>query len=148
MRKGILLGLLAALVLAAPASASSHKCGIWRTLADGTRVTIEVLDGATCSFGRATAARFYAVDGVPRHLTVRGKRMYLMGSRPSASRSYFIYAYATGSVILYQYPRITPPPSRPVVPYPGTGYPVICADGYLSNSGGIQGACSHHGGVS
>lgn len=29
----------------------------------------------------------------------------------------------------------------------GNGYPVICADGTLSDSGGIQGACSHHGGV-
>ena len=29
----------------------------------------------------------------------------------------------------------------------GNGYPVTCADGTLSDSGGIQGACSHHGGV-
>jgi hypothetical protein len=29
----------------------------------------------------------------------------------------------------------------------GTGYMVICADGTTSNSGGIQGACSYHGGV-
>jgi hypothetical protein len=29
----------------------------------------------------------------------------------------------------------------------GNGYPVICADGTLSDSGGIQGACSHHRGV-
>src|SRR5262245_37537081 len=26
------------------------------------------------------------------------------------------------------------------------GDPVVCADGTLSDSGGIQGACSHHGG--
>ena len=28
----------------------------------------------------------------------------------------------------------------------GSGYQVTCADGTISNSGGIQGACSHHGG--
>lgn len=28
------------------------------------------------------------------------------------------------------------------------GYTVTCNDGTISNSGGIQGACSHHGGVS
>ena len=28
----------------------------------------------------------------------------------------------------------------------GNGYPVLCVDGTVSNSGGIQGACSHHGG--
>jgi hypothetical protein len=27
------------------------------------------------------------------------------------------------------------------------GYAVVCADGWLSHSGGRQGACSHHGGV-
>lgn len=29
----------------------------------------------------------------------------------------------------------------------GNGYSVTCKDGWRSNSGGIQGACSHHGGV-
>ncbi len=29
----------------------------------------------------------------------------------------------------------------------GNGYTVVYADGTLSDSGGIQGACSHHGGV-
>ncbi len=29
----------------------------------------------------------------------------------------------------------------------GNGYTVVCADGTVSDSGGIQGACSHHGGV-
>jgi hypothetical protein len=29
----------------------------------------------------------------------------------------------------------------------GNGYTVVCVDGTLSDSGGIQGACSHHGGV-
>jgi hypothetical protein len=30
---------------------------------------------------------------------------------------------------------------------PANGYTVTCADGSISHSGGIQGACSHHGGV-
>jgi hypothetical protein len=30
---------------------------------------------------------------------------------------------------------------------PGNGSTVMCADGTISHSGGIQGACSHHGGV-
>jgi hypothetical protein len=29
----------------------------------------------------------------------------------------------------------------------GSGYDVTCADGWVSSSGGKQGACSHHGGV-
>jgi hypothetical protein len=29
----------------------------------------------------------------------------------------------------------------------GSGYEVTCEDGWISESGGIQGACSHHGGV-
>lgn len=46
-------------------------------------------------------------------------------------------------------PVYVPPPTYtpPTVDYPGTGYPVMCADGTLSYSGGIQGACSWHGGV-
>jgi hypothetical protein len=31
---------------------------------------------------------------------------------------------------------------------PGNGSTVVCRDGSISHSGGIQGACSHHGGVS
>lgn len=29
----------------------------------------------------------------------------------------------------------------------GSGYNVTCADGWVSSSGGKQGACSHHGGI-
>ena len=41
------------------------------------------------------------------------------------------------------------PPSRGNIPNyeNGRGYRVRCADGMYSHSGGIQGACSHHGGV-
>jgi hypothetical protein len=41
----------------------------------------------------------------------------------------------------------TPAPSGGVDLGPGNGYTVTCADGSISHSGGIQGACSHHGGV-
>jgi hypothetical protein len=41
-----------------------------------------------------------------------------------------------------------PNPSNEIPNYPnGNGYPVQCNDGQWSQSGGIQGACSHHGGV-
>ncbi|MFC9352836.1 hypothetical protein [Arthrobacter sp. NPDC057013] len=29
----------------------------------------------------------------------------------------------------------------------GSGYTVVCSDGWVSHSGGRQGACSHHGGI-
>jgi hypothetical protein len=37
---------------------------------------------------------------------------------------------------------------QPVATTPAAakGYPVRCKDGTISQSGGIQGACSHHGG--
>jgi hypothetical protein len=41
-----------------------------------------------------------------------------------------------------------PNPSNEIPNYAnGTGYPVQCADGMWSDSGGRPGACSHHGGV-
>ncbi len=40
------------------------------------------------------------------------------------------------------------PPGENIPNYDnGRGYRVQCADGTYSQSGGIQGACSHHGGV-
>ena len=40
------------------------------------------------------------------------------------------------------------PPGENILNYDnGRGYRVQCADGTYSQSGGIQGACSHHGGV-
>lgn len=50
--------------------------------------------------------------------------------------------------------RVTTPPEGicdyfSCIPYfdQGNGYLVVCADGQISRSGGIQGACSSHGGV-
>jgi hypothetical protein len=39
------------------------------------------------------------------------------------------------------------PEVSPREPYDTADYPVTCADGWTSPSGGDQGACSHHGGV-
>jgi hypothetical protein len=56
----------------------------------------------------------------------------------------------------YSAPEATPsvpdtsstPPGENIPNYEnGNGYRVQCADGTYSHSGGIQGACSHHGGV-
>ena len=46
-------------------------------------------------------------------------------------------------------PSSEPPPGAPRIPNyeNGTGYPVECADGEWSKSGGRPGACSHHGGI-
>ncbi len=38
-------------------------------------------------------------------------------------------------------------PLHTFAPNPGSGYVVVCKDGWISHSGGKQGACSHHGGV-
>jgi hypothetical protein len=45
-------------------------------------------------------------------------------------------------VVLEPLPEISPRE-----PYDPADYPVTCADGWISPSGGDQGACSHHGGV-
>ncbi len=44
-------------------------------------------------------------------------------------------------------PQPTYPLNQPSTPIPNQNYNVICKDGWLSTSGGSQGACSHHGGL-
>ena len=39
------------------------------------------------------------------------------------------------------------PSSPPTSPGPGGGASVVCSDGTVSDAGGIQGACSFHGGI-
>lgn len=46
-----------------------------------------------------------------------------------------------------QLPRGTFPSLNLTAPPGGAGYVVACRDGWLSASGGKQGACAHHGGV-
>jgi hypothetical protein len=56
-------------------------------------------------------------------------------SEPSA------YEAALGAVLGVEMPTYEENPA------PGNGYVVTCEDGTILYSGGIQGACSHHGGV-
>ncbi len=46
-------------------------------------------------------------------------------------------------------PPVTQAPLPTTAPFAGTGsgHPVVCSDGWISQSGGRRGACSHHGGV-
>jgi hypothetical protein len=139
----------AALALALPASASARDCGAYSTTDEGATITTDAYYAATCTFAEAAARRFYAIEGVPRHLNVFGTRLTYERRRSGSGYVYWLYdglrrgRYA--SVIISEISSTVS--SAPVIPYPGRGYPVVCADGWISNSGGIQGACSHHGGV-
>ena len=44
-------------------------------------------------------------------------------------------------------PQPTYPPNETSRPIPSPTFNVLCKDGWLSTSGGAQGACSHHGGL-
>jgi hypothetical protein len=138
-----------ALALAVPASASARSCGTYGTTDDGATITTDAYYAATCTFTETAARRFYSADGVPRHLNVLGTRLTYQRRRSGYGYVFWLYdglrrgRYA--SVIINQITATGS--STPVIPYPGRGYPVVCADGWISNSGGIQGACSHHGGV-
>ena len=145
----ITIAISAALALALPASASARDCGTYSTTDEGATITTDAYYAATCSFAEAAAQRFYAVQGVPRHLNVLGTRLTYQRRRSASGYVLWLYdglrrgRYA--SVIISEVTSTGS--SAPVIPYPGRGYPVVCADGWISNSGGIQGACSHHGGV-
>lgn len=139
----------ALLALAVPASASARSCGTYGTTDEGATITTDAYYAATCTLAEAAARRFYAVEGVPQHLNALGTR--LTYQRRKSGSGYVLWLYdglrhgRYASVIISQVTSTGS--SAPVIPYPGRGYPVVCADGWISNSGGIQGACSHHGGV-
>jgi hypothetical protein len=139
----------AALALVLPASASARECGTYGTTDEGATITTDAYYAATCSFAEATAWRFYSSEDVPRHLVVLGTRLTYQHRRSGSGWVFWLYdGVRRGrylSVIVSQLSSTAPSP--PVIPYPGRGYPVVCADGWISHSGGIQGACSHHGGV-
>jgi hypothetical protein len=156
---------LCVLAVAAPA-AVARSCGTYETTSEGSTISVDAYYGATCSFGRATASRLYASAGVPRHLTVMGTRLTRRTTRHADGATFWLYDGVRhghyGSVIVTEdapsavapsAPPSTVPPSTPSTPTsptvlpPGNGYPVRCNDGSISTSGGIQGACSHHGGV-
>lgn len=58
-----------------------------------------------------------------------------------------LWLWSSGSKGCTSPTRVTPSAGTYVIPG-GTGYAVVCRDGSISNSGGKQGACSYHGGVS
>ncbi|MEA2167082.1 MAG: hypothetical protein QOF76_382 [Solirubrobacteraceae bacterium] len=161
----ILTTLTAVLVIGLALGASgadARSCDSYGNTTQGATIEVDAYYGATCSFGRATASRLYAAQGVPRSLTVLGTRLTRRATRHTDGSTYWLYdgtrhgRYA--SVIVTEMPApaapaapVVPPtpatPTDPTVLPPGNGYPVVCADGSVSTSGGIQGACSHHGGV-
>jgi hypothetical protein len=144
-----IIGAFAALALAVPAAASARDCGAYSTTDEGATIATDAYYAATCTFAEAAARRFYSVQGVPRHLNVLGTGLTYERRRSGSGYVYWLYdgsrrgRYA--SVIISEISSSVS--SAPVIPYPGRGYPVVCTDGWISNSGGIQGACSHHGGV-
>jgi hypothetical protein len=141
---------LAVAAVATPASAEARSCGGYRTFNDGTKVKVDAYYGASCSFARAAASRFYAVAGVPRHMKVRGTR--LTYRRKEHGRGWVFWAYGgrrygrVAVVIISQQdppPSTTPASPSPVSPPPTTTQPVsppptttqpVCDPNY-------QGAC-------
>jgi hypothetical protein len=151
-----LAAVAAAVALASPATAGARSCGGYESLDSGATVDVDAYYSATCSFASAAARRFYAVDGVPRRMIVLGTVLTRRATRhPSGGTTFWLYdgrrhgRYASVIITEEDGPAVAPAaPSLPSSPPPGNGYPVVCNDGTVSTSGGIQGACSHHGGVS
>ena len=140
-------------VIAAPASARMTTCH--REFTSGATLTNYAFDDVSCTFADAAGRHFWATSGVPRSMLVKGVRLRLKNTvertsfidwlyygRSSYGREYWV-AFVQVNVASSS-PTV---PGGPTIPYPGRGYPVVCADGWISHSGGIQGACSHHGGV-
>jgi hypothetical protein len=148
MRRLILLTLLL-LALVVPASASASTWYWSQSAANTTLVDHyrHAADSECTGLGRSirvpSGKRGYRVFDC---LLDFDDGSYVAGTLRVVSKTRFSFSVRTrGSV--------TPPPNVPpggtTIPnYPnGHGYTVQCADGTYSQSGGIQGACSHHGGV-
>jgi hypothetical protein len=77
MRKTLtmLVAVLGVAAIATPASAEPRACGTHGTTDGGTTIEVDAYYAASCSFAKATTSRFDPVDGVPRHLRVRGTRL-------------------------------------------------------------------------
>ena len=109
---------LAALLIVVPASAQARSCGTHSRLADGTRVKVDAYSGASCSFARATATRFYALDGVPRHLKVKGTRLtYRRQLHGRGWRTWTYRGRRKGRVAVVSIRQVDPP-APPVSPPP------------------------------
>jgi hypothetical protein len=146
----MLVAVLAFAALAVPATAEARTCGAHRTSVEGATVTVKTYGSASCSFAAATARRFYAVDGVPRRLRVRGIRLMYRGTRSGPGWTSWRYSGRRDgrslTVIIKQIelqaspkptspePVSTPPVSPPPVAPPSTTPPPTCDPNY-------QGAC-------
>jgi hypothetical protein len=117
MKRFLLPAIVAALVVAIPASAQARSCAPDRTTADGTTIEVDAYGAATCSFANATASRFYAAAGVPRHLKVLGTRLTYRGQRSGSGWRMWSYGGRRHGrvvgVIITQDDPASPPPSSP-----------------------------------
>jgi hypothetical protein len=152
---------LAVAALPGVAQGGMRDCGTYATLDDGTYATTDASGAASCAFAEAAADRFWGADGVPWRMRVGGTRLSYAGHRSGGRWQFWFYSgsrrgrYAAVFFTVWAAPATSsyaPSPRAPSTPsptisYPGRGYPVTCADGSLSHSGGIQGACSYHGGI-
>jgi hypothetical protein len=109
-----------------------------------SRVLCTAGDGAEVSFPQSAVAR-YGLSQAKRYVSTHdvGDDVFPWeetgGGGPSAKPSTPSYSAPDTS---------STPPGENIPNYEnGNGYRVQCADGTYSHSGGIQGACSHHGGV-
>lgn len=149
MRKSliILVGVVASSALAMPASAIARTCRAPRIPLDNATIKIDAHGGASCSFAAAAASRFYSVDGVPRHLKVRGTRLTYRGSTHRGSRR-VTWRYSgrrlgrSSTVLITQIhltrssphpPPASPPATPPIPPSPTPPSPTCqgaCLDPY------------------
>lgn len=142
----------------APAMAEARTCPPPGVALDDGYATLDVYHAATCGFGNRAVRSFYRRTGTPRRMTILGTRLTLVESKDYEGldgRYWFYNGRRHGryvSLFISEFPFETPttpedpvPPANPADPSPT--YPVPCADGTTSQSGGHQGACSHHGGL-
>jgi hypothetical protein len=116
-----------------------------------TRVVCTAGDGGEVSFAQSAVGR-YSLSQAKRYVASHdvGDNIFPWEQAGDAGSS------DDTSTPSYAAPEATPsvpdtsstPPGENIPNYDnGNGYRVQCADGTYSHSGGIQGACSHHGGV-
>jgi hypothetical protein len=131
--------IVAALAVAIPASAQARSCGSDGTTTEGATIEVDAYGAASCSFARATASRFYAAAGVPRHLKVLGTRLTYRGKRSGSG--WIMWSYggrrhgrALAVIITQNDPPSSPPPSSPPSPVPPPSSSPTCDPNH-------QGAC-------
>jgi hypothetical protein len=136
--------MVAALVVAIPASAQARSCAPARTTADGTTIEVDGYGAATCSFAKATASRFYAVNGVPRQLTVLGTRLTRRGTQSGSRWTMWSYGGRRhGRSLLVIITQNDPAPSSPPSssPPPSSTPPSSPSPSSPSCDPNYQGAC-------